>query len=356
MTQQGEVAATGYNLNLDVLIDVLRDLYEDVSRRLLSAEASIPLCLLFCGGAEGDDFDPTALSSRLRHAALCSAEMLIFLFAIAFFKRFFNFEVIVGGWRGDNDVGQRSLLFDNAKENSVDESRSSLLPPHTTDYDKNGGAIGHASDYDGSRDSSVASCTREMVRARPESPSIGSSSSSSAASDISSDTTSLSSVDVADAAEAEADAEDSKGCSRASSVPSSSAQVSAAMSTVATSDIGVHTFDSNHLAASSQYDRSEVEEDGDDDAASFFDNDPVVTASTAEARKRSRSCDNDDDDEDVLGLEDNEEDRAQEPTFGSVDSNVSWFQEHYGRVWIDDDEVESEWPVSESDSDQQAER
>ena len=122
-------------------------------------------------------------------------------------------------------------------------------------------------------------------------------------------------------------------------------------------DNAVLTFDSNHLAASSQYDRSDCgDEDEDEEPTSFFDDDgddvpqhngatkgiaiPVrVTdgiANKSHTNKRKKtgsrspsyeSCSNqvsnkDEDSEILPPIRDS-----------SFDSVLSWFQEHYGQVW-----------------------
>ena len=395
MTVPGAAAAAADTVTalLQNASDLLAASLDSVSARLAEIGALHPhvavtlRLLLLPPPAEGADFDPAALRDRAAHAALCLAEMLFFIFAIAFFKRFFNLEIVVGFRRGAGDAaGQRNLLLDelgdvnrrnsllsnnkavksgDEDEDPVDESPSSTAAPvddsSDTPKDLFQTANGHSSN----------SRTRTASSSSSTSYSLSDLSSLSAPPsphpDAGSDQENLELEEENDAAACEEDDEEEEG---ASTVPTSDDRQS--------TDNAVLTFDSNHLAASSQYDRSDCGIDEDEEPTSFFDNDELLQPPRSDfgqgdpaegllqTNKRKRTtvvfpdpddgfrCSSYEDGRIGGGRIDGDawrESAERLPAIrdSSFDSGLSWFQEHYGRVWNAED-CESDSVASSSSS------
>ena len=385
--------------------DLLAASLDSVSARLAQITAAHPAhFLLLPPPPEGTDFDPAAVRHRIAHSALCLAEMLFFIFAIAFFKRFFNLEIIVGFRRGGvagGDAEQRNLLLEEVENTN---RRNSLLPKAVKsddeDEDRNDGSTAPAAPTDES--SGIPEDARHLDRfetskgnrncspkGRTRSASVPSlSSSSSMLSDVSSLSSHSESENEEELEENEAENdEDEEG---ASTVPTSDDRQS--------TDNAVLTFDSNHLAASSQYDRSDCgDEDEDEEPTSFFDNDddgddvPRQQGATkkpprSESGLRAHAYDDTGEDDPIVVTEcesegshtnkrkrtvvfpddgfrsPSREDCCSESSGrgadcerlpairdSSFDSELSWFQEHYGQVWNAED-CESDSVASSSSS------
>ncbi len=301
-------------------------------------------CLLFCP-PEGEDFDPEAVTHRVAHAALCCAEMFVFIFAIAFLKRFFNLEIVIGR--------KPVLLEDSGCGASTGDSPLSKADANGDVFRERRDSAESASD---ARSLSEEDKSPDVVvRTRKESPSVASSKSASLEDGGDDDDDDVSSLSEA-----------SEASSAVSSVQEPSASTVPSSKGPSTDNANI-TFDSNCLA--SQYDRSDF---GDDDPTSFFDNDsvvagggtggasteygdddgaanlpppppPVVAAAVpltspvqpvfpSAGQKRSRSCDERDEN---LSLDSGGV--RSPPRDGSLDSSLSWFQEHYGHVWVRSD-------------------
>ena len=332
--------------------------FDHVSARLaeITVQPAHFRLLLLPPPAEGADFDPAAVRHRLAHAALCLAEMFFFIFAIAFFKRFFNLEIVVG-FRRQIEGDQGNLLLEEVEENN---RRNSLLPKAVkrdddedvhneskTTEDSSGTPEG-ARHLDRFETSNGIPSPKGRTRSRSTS-SLSSLSSSplSELSEVSSLSSYAKSENNVELEEDEAAENEEDG--GASTVPTSDDRQS--------TDNAVLTFDSNHLAASSQYDRSDCgDEDEDEEPTSFFDDDGddvpqhngatkgiaipvrvtegIAIKSHTNKRKKTgsrspsyESCSNqvsnkDEDSEILPPIRDS-----------SFDSGLSWFQEHYGQVW-----------------------
>ena len=370
MTVQPNAASS-----VSALLQNAADLLDSLSARL----SEMPMqALLLPPRPEGADFDEAAaVRHRVAHTALCLAEMLFFLLAVAFLKRFFDLDVT---------GGQRNLLFERHEENNDPKQRTMAVKTARScsrrdceddDNDDNDDRESVASYratsvHDESWPELSASCVcssevpAEEFPPRPMSPtppktkrwgyqSDQSSSSSSSADpfETSRDSSHHSYNSPREGRDcwAEEDEEEDndllhftlRGRAQKGREPGrpqllteelppppprdSDAEEEDVASTVPTSgdDNAVLTFDSNHLAASSQYDRSDCGDD-DEEPTSFFDNDPVTVSN-----KRKRS---DGDNEFVVGLDVGEDADARAR---SLDSELSWFREHYGRVWDAED-------------------